>query len=52
MAEGEQTLKVCPTCETVLEVLLFLGVFPDGYVCPMCQIYYDDDLRPVARKVL
>ncbi len=38
MAEQRSALT-CPTCGTKLEVLLFLGIQPDGYVCPTCQIY-------------
>jgi hypothetical protein len=47
----EVSPKACPTCGSVLEVLLFLGVQPDGYVCPTCQIYYNDDLQPGARVI-
>lgn len=42
MAEPKLPLT-CPTCATTLEVLLFLGIQPDGYLCPSCQIYYADD---------
>ena len=51
MAKGEQAPKVCPTCGTVLEVLLFMGIQPEGYVCPRCSIHYDDDLRPGATAI-
>ena len=40
--------KSCPQCSEVLEVLLFLGFIPDGYVCASCHIVYNDDLQPIA----
>jgi hypothetical protein len=43
--------KVCPRCGAVLETLLFLGVQPDGYVCATCQLYYTDNLKPIARVI-
>lgn len=38
--------KTCPRCGNVL---LFLGVQPDGYVCTNCKLYYNDDLKPLAQ---
>jgi hypothetical protein len=39
LRRAEASPKTCPACGSVLEVLLFLGVQPDGYVCPTCQIH-------------
>lgn len=41
--------KRCPKCGEALKVLLFMGVQPDGYVCGRCELYYNDDLKPLAR---
>jgi hypothetical protein len=41
--------KTCPQCGQVLKVLLFMGVQPDGYVCERCELYFNDDLKPLAR---
>jgi len=30
----------CPNCQTELQVLLFMGVQPDGFVCPKCKIVF------------
>jgi DNA-directed RNA polymerase subunit RPC12/RpoP len=49
MAESE--LKRCPTCGSILKVLLFLGVQPDGYVCKRCHTYYAEDLTPLALMI-
>jgi len=46
----------CPQCNTVLQVMLFLGVEPDGFVCPECKIYYGVDkegnpTKPLAQVI-
>lgn len=33
----------CPKCDTVMTVLLFMGVQLDGYICPTCNILYPVD---------
>jgi hypothetical protein len=48
--------KYCPDpfnnrCHEELEVLLFMGIKPDGYVCPRCRIYFSEDFRPLAYVV-
>jgi DNA-directed RNA polymerase subunit RPC12/RpoP len=43
--------KRCPECGEALKVLLFLGITPDGYVCERCKLYYNDDLRSLARVI-
>ena len=43
--------KICPNCNGELDVLLFLGISPDGYVCPKCQVYFNDDLKPLAMVI-
>lgn len=48
LCREEQNPQTCPTCGTKLEVLMFMGIEPDGYVCPKCQRHYDDNLRPGA----
>ena len=52
MANADEK-KTCPLKEcdgTELSVLLFMGVQPDGYVCPKCKTYFDpDNLKPLAR---
>ena len=40
---------MCPQCGKVLKVLLFMGVQPDGYVCERCEVWFNDDLKPLAR---
>jgi hypothetical protein len=39
----------CPLCNGLLQTLLLLNVVPDGYVCTNCQLYFSDDLKPLAR---
>ena len=43
--------KRCPTCGEVLQVLLFLGITPDGFVCPKCNVLYTVDLKPQAHVI-
>lgn len=33
----------CEKCDTELEVMLFMGVQPEYYVCPKCQVAFDVD---------
>jgi len=35
----------CPKCGTTLQEMIFLGTVHDGWVCPECKIYYNDDLK-------
>ena len=44
----QDAIKRCPKCGEVLQVLLFLGITPDGYVCETCHLYYNDHLEPRA----
>ena len=44
----QDELKVCPQCGETLKVLLFLNMFPDGYVCDQCKLWFNDDLEPRA----
>jgi hypothetical protein len=46
-----ETPPACPRCGAALQTLLFLGVRPDGYVCATCELYYTEDLKPVARVI-
>jgi hypothetical protein len=46
---AESAPKRCPRCNAELQTLLLLGVVPDGYVCTHCELYYNDDLQPLAR---
>ena len=39
----------CPECGNELKVLLFLGVEPDGFVCEICKVWIDDELKPLAK---
>ena len=41
----------CPKCGEVLKVLLFMGVQPDGYVCERCELWFNDELEPLARVI-
>jgi hypothetical protein len=45
--------KLCTRCGVILQELLFLGVEPDGYVCPSCKVYYAtaDSDRPTATVI-
>jgi len=47
----ENNEKQCPYCQTVLNVLLFLGIQPDGYVCPECRIWFDDTMKALAKVI-
>jgi hypothetical protein len=47
--EQAKQQKRCPECGEVLKALLFLGSTPDGYVCERCEVYYGDELKPLAR---
>ena len=38
----------CPQCGHDLKVMLFLGVEPDGFVCEICEVWFDDELKPLA----
>ena len=46
----DEQIKVpdCPKCGRHLDVLLFMGVEPDGLVCTACKLWFDDDLNPIA----
>jgi hypothetical protein len=39
----------CPECGNGLKVLLFLGVEPDGFVCEICRVWFDDTLKALAK---
>lgn len=42
----------CPKCDGWLEVLLFMGIEPDGFVCPDCKILFDmETLKPLAHVI-
>lgn len=42
----------CPTCKTELQTLLFLGIEPDGYVCPTCKVlFHPETLKPLAHVI-
>ena len=48
--------KYCPDpfkkgCREELKVLLFMGIVPDGYICPKCKMYYNWDLKPLAHVI-
>jgi rubredoxin len=44
----------CPECgpeSGYMEILMFLGMEPDGYVCPLCRGYFadiDEELKKLA----
>ena len=38
----------CPQCGGKLAVMLLMGVQPDGYACPDCNLYLGEDLTPLA----
>ncbi len=44
--------KDCPRCQLPMDVLWFMGITPEFYVCPQCQTAYDlDTLEPRARVI-
>ncbi len=45
-------VKHCPTCKVELQTLMFLGITPDGYVCPKCKTLFDmETLKPLAHVI-
>lgn len=38
----------CPKCRVPMHQMLFMGVQPDGWVCPVCKTYHSDEGRPLA----
>jgi hypothetical protein len=48
---AEGTAKRCPLCNDLLQTMLLLNVMPDGYVCPRCELYFSDELIPLARFI-
>lgn len=48
-------VKHCPnpTCNKAeLQTLMFLGITPDGYVCPRCKTLFDmETLKPLAHVI-
>jgi hypothetical protein len=43
--------KTCLQCSKVLKVLMFMGCGTDGYVCGRCKIYFNEELKPLARML-
>lgn len=42
----------CPDCGEPMEVMLFMGVQPDFYVCKKCQrAFHPETLKPLARVI-
>lgn len=39
----------CGRCGGPAKPLLFMGVQPDGCVCPTCNLYLDDAGQPLAK---
>ena len=33
----------CPKCKAPMNVLLFLGHVPDGWVCPTCRLWFNEE---------
>jgi len=39
----------CPECGTKMQTLLFMGVIPEGYVCPECKLWFNDECQLLAK---
>jgi len=39
---------VCPYCQGPLEVLLFMGVQPDGFTCPKCSVFFSPAMKALG----
>jgi hypothetical protein len=39
----------CPLCYGLLQILLLLNVLPDRFVCTHCNVYFNDELKSLAR---
>lgn len=44
----EEKIVYCPDCNTPLQVLLFMGEIPEGFVCPKCQVFFDFEIKKLA----
>jgi ssDNA-binding Zn-finger/Zn-ribbon topoisomerase 1 len=53
MSEEPKEVEHCPKCGTVMQVLLFMGVQPDGWVCPECHLYFpaQHDGKPAEKPL-
>lgn len=50
MMESDET-KMCPVCNVEMDTLLFMGVEPEGYVCPKCNCLFSEDMEPMATVI-
>lgn len=41
----------CPQCGNELNVLLFMGKQPDGYVCDRCGVWLSENLKRLAHVI-
>lgn len=41
----------CGACGGPVRPMLFMGVQPDGCVCPKCNLYLSDDGKPLATLI-
>jgi len=41
----------CPKCNAEVQVLLFMGVQPDGFVCEKCRTYFAPDGTALAKVI-
>jgi len=49
--------KLCPECNVKMDVLLFLGITPEFYVCPECRQAYpikenDENIRSIGYVII
>lgn len=42
---------MCPDCNVEMDVLLFMGVEPEGYVCPKCNVLFTEDMKRMATVI-
>ena len=42
---------ICPDCKAPLQDLLFLGVQHEGYVCPVCKVWFSDEMKKLATVI-
>lgn len=43
--------KFCPDCGVPMDTLLFMGIQPEGFICPKCRTLFSDSGVPTATVI-